>query len=367
MKVPFLDLKLQRDPIQNEIDIVLKDVMANTAFASGPFVQKFEEEFAKFCGTKYCIAVNSGTSALHVALLAHGIQSGDEVITVPNTFIATAWAITYCGAKPVFVDVEPETWLMNPDLIEQAITPNTKAILPVHLYGQSADLDSINKIAKKYDLIVIEDAAQAHAGTYNGKIIGSLGNTTCFSFYPGKNLGAYGEGGAVVTDNEDIANNIRMLRDHGQTTKYHHDIVGFNYRMDGFQGAVLSVKLKYLQKWTNNRNKIAQKYRQRLDGISGLKVPHVSDKVVSAFHLYVINTENREQLVQYLKEQGIDTGLHYPVPIHLQKAYRNLGYSSGDFPIAEMNAEQCMSLPMFPELSDVQLDHVCKHIHYFYK
>lgn len=351
MKIPFLDLKAQYNVIKGEVEIGLQEVMANTAFASGPFVQKYEKEFAEFCGAKYCVAVNSGTSALHIALLAHDIKPGNEVITVPNTFVATAWSISYCGAKPVFVDVDSKTWLMNPDLIEKAITSKTKAILPVHLYGQPADMDPINEIAKKHNLIVIEDAAQAHAATYNEKVIGSLGNTTCFSFYPGKNLGAYGEGGAVVSDNETVVKKMRMLRDHGQSKKYHHDFVGYNYRMDGFQGAVLSVKLKYLQEWTDKRNKMAQRYNYGLQDIEGLQVAYVRDNDVSAFHLYVIHTEKRDELMKYLNEHEIAAGLHYPIPIHLQKAYEHLNHKKGDFPITEKNAAQCLSLPLYPELN----------------
>jgi dTDP-4-amino-4,6-dideoxygalactose transaminase len=362
MKVPFLDLKAQHKGIKDEVERSLQEVMANTAFASGPFVQKFEDEFARFCGVKYCIAVNSGTSALHVALLAQGIQPGDEVITVPNTFIATTWAITYCGAKPVFVDVDPYTWLMNPDLIEQAITPKIKAILPVHLYGQPVEMDRINGIAKKHGLIVIEDAAQAHAATYKGKRVGNLGNTTCFSFYPGKNLGAYGEGGAVVTDDENIAGRIRILRDHGQSKKYCHDFVGYNYRMDGFQGAVLSVKLKYLQEWTDKRNDIARRYSEGLKDIDGLQVPYIRDDIVSAFHLYVIHTPKRDELMTYLQENGIAAGLHYPIPIHLQKAYKHLNQKKGDFPFAEKNAVQCLSLPMYADMTDEQIEMVIDSI-----
>ena len=367
MKVPFLDLKAQYSVLKPEIAKALQSVMDNTAFASGPSVQKFEEEFAKFCGAKFCIAVNSGTSALHAALLAHGIQPGDEVITVPNTFIATTWAVTYCGAKPVFVDVDPDTYLMNPDLIEKTITPKTKAILPVHLYGQPADMDTINKISKKHGLIVIEDAAQAHAATYNGKRIGGLGNTTCFSFYPGKNLGAYGEGGAVVTDDEKIADHIRLLRDHAQPKKYYHEFIGYNYRMDGLQGAVLSVKLKYIQEWTDKRNDIARKYSNGLKDIEDLQVPYVRKNSVSAFHLYVIHTEKRDELMAHLQEQGIAAGLHYPIPIHLQKAYKHLNHKKGDFPIAEMNAEQCLSLPIYAEMTDEQVDIVAGNIKKYFE
>ena len=356
MKVPFLDLNAQYIGIKKEVESALEQVMEGTAFASGPFVQKFEEEFANFCGAKYCVGVSSGTSALHVALLAHNIRPDDEVITVSSTFISTAWAITYCGAVPVFVDIDQETCLINPDLIERAISEKTKAILPVHLYGQPADMDTINKIAKKHNLVVIEDAAQAHAATYNGKRIGSLGNTTCFSFYPGKNLGAYGEGGAVVTDDIEIANHMRMLRDHGQSKRYYHDLIGFNYRMDGFQGAILSVKLKYLQEWTDRRNKIAQRYKDGLKNIDRLQVVSIRNNVVSAFHLFVILTHQRNQLINYLNEKGISTGLHYPIPVHLQKAYKHLGYKKGDFPNTEYLSNNCVSLPIYAELLDSNVD-----------
>jgi dTDP-4-amino-4,6-dideoxygalactose transaminase len=355
MKVPFLDLKAQNRVIKPEIDAALQEVIQNTAFASGPFVQKFEDRFAEFCNGKFCVAVNSGTSALHSALLAYGIESGDEVITVPNTFIATTWAITYCGANPVFVDVDPETFLMNPDLIEQAITSKTKAILPVHLYGQPADMNSINEIAQKHGLTVIEDAAQAHASTYRGCRVGGLGNTTCFSFYPGKNLGAYGEGGAIVTSDEKIANHLRLLRDHAQPKKYYHEFVGYNYRMDGFQGAVLNVKLKYIQEWTDKRNEVARKYSEGLREIEGLQIPVVRPDAVSAFHLYVIHSVKRDELMKHLQDCGVAAGLHYPIPIHLQNAYKHLNHSKGDFPIAEMNADQCLSLPMYAEMSDEQI------------
>lgn len=366
MKVPFLDLKAQYRTIKTEIERAIEKVIKNTAFVSGPFVQKFEEKFANFCGAKHCVVVNSGTSALHTALLAHGIQLGDELITVPNSFIATSWAITYCGAKPVFIDVDPNTFLMNPELIEQAITSKTKAILPVHLYGQPADMDQINDIARKHGLVVIEDAAQAHGATYKGKRVGGLGSTTCFSFYPGKNLGAYGEGGAVVTNDENIANHIRMLRNHGQPKKYCHDFVGYNYRMDGFQGAVLSVKLKYLQDWTDKRNDIARRFLEELKDIEGLQVPHVRNSAVSAFHLYVIHTEKRYELQTHLQENGIATGLHYPIPIHLQNAYTNLNHQKGNFPVTEYNAERCLSLPIYPEMTGEQVDLVIKEIHNYF-
>jgi dTDP-4-amino-4,6-dideoxygalactose transaminase len=365
--ISFLDLKSQYNALKIEIQNSIQQVLDNTAFALGPNVKQFEGSFSTFCDSEYCIAVNSGTSALHVALLAHGIQPGDEVITVPNSFIATTWAITYCGATPVFVDVDSETWLMNPDLIEQAITPKTKAMIPVHLYGQPADMDPINNIAKKYGLIVIEDAAQAHAATYKGQKIGGLGNTTCFSFYPGKNLGAYGEGGAVVTNDENITKHIQKLRDHGQSEKYRHEMIGYNYRMDGIQGAVLDVKLKYLQEWTSKRNDIALRYQNNLNEIEQIQLPHIRKDSKSSFHLYVVHNEKRNDLMNYLNEKGIATGLHYPVSIHLQKAYKHLGYKKGEFPIAEKNAEQCLSFPLYPELPGDQIDYICNNINKYFK
>lgn len=362
MKIPFLDLRAQYNSINEEVQASIQDVFNDTAFASGPYVEKFESNFSSFCNAKYCIAVNSGTSALHLALLAHGISPGDEIITVPNSFIATTWAISYCGAKPIFVDVDPQTWLINTDLIEKAITPKTKAILPVHLYGQPANMIHVNEIAKKYNLTVIEDAAQAHAATYKGEKIGSLGNTTCFSFYPGKNLGAYGEGGAIVTDDKEMALKMQKLRNHGQSERYYHDLLGYNYRMDGLQGAILNVKLKYLAQWTNKRNEIALNYQKSLNIIDAIQTPYINEEVTSAFHLYVIHTDKREILNNYLNEKGISTGFHYPVPIHLQKPYLSLNHSKGDFPISEFNAEKCLSLPMYPELNEEQISYISNTI-----
>lgn len=365
--VPFLDLKAQYSHVEKEIEISLKEVMKNTAFASGPFVQKFEKEFAEFCGAKHCIAVNSGTSALHVALLAHGVKPGDEIITVPNSFIATTWAITYCGATPVFIDADPDTLLMDCDLIEAAITDKTKVILPIHLYGQPANIDRINEIAKKHNLVVVEDAAQAHAATYDGIRVGGKGNTACFSFYPGKNLGAYGEGGAVTTDDDEVAERIQMLRNHGQSKKYHHDMIGYNYRMDGFQGAVLSIKLKYLQEWTDRRNAIADMYHEGLKDIKEIKLPVIKPNMTSAYHLFVIHTSYRDELMAYLSDNGVSAGLHYPVPIHLQPAYEDLNYKKGDFPVSESNADNCLSLPMFAELTHDDVNKVIEKICDFFK
>ena len=367
MNVNFLDLKSQYELIKDEVQTELNNVLQNTAFISGPFVEKFEKNFSRFCNTKFAIAVNSGTSALHLSLLANKIGPNDEVITVPNTFIATTWAISYCGAQPVFVDIDPEKFLMDPSLIENAITSKTKAILPVHLYGQPANMSEINEIAKKYNLVVIEDAAQAHASYYKNKIIGDSNNTTCFSFYPGKNLGAYGEGGAVVTNDEKIYKYIKQLRDHGQSEKYVHEFIGYNNRMDGFQGAILNIKLKYLKEWTKNRNIIAQRYSEKLNKVNQVQTPNIDKNVISAFHLYVIHVSNRDELASYLNENNIYTGLHYPIPIHLQAAYKNLNHKIGDFPISEKNAKNCLSLPIYSELPLEHVDYVCEKIINFYK
>jgi len=365
MHVPFMDLRAQHNLMADELEGSLKAVIESSAFASGPYVQDFEESFSKFCGAKYCVAVNSGTSALHVALLANGIGPGDEVITVPNSFIATSWAISYCGAKPVFVDVDPNTFLMNPGLLEQAITPRTKALLPVHLYGQPTEMEPINQIAAEHGLTVVEDAAQAHAATYRDKRIGGADNATCFSFYPGKNLGALGEGGAVVTNDEATAAYMRRLRDHGQSKKYYHEFLAYNYRMDGLQGAALSVKLRRLSDWTQRRRAIARHYTDGLEHLSELQVPHVRDNTRSAFHLYVVSAPRRSELMQHLNDNGIATGLHYPVPIHLQEAYSHLGHRKGDFPVAERNASQCLSLPIYPELTEDQVAYVIDHVKAF--
>ncbi len=367
MKVPFLDLKSQMNSIRDEVNTCLNEVMDKTAFSSGPFVEEFEKSFSKFCDTKYCVAVNSGTSALHLALLSCGIRPGDEVITVPNSFISTAWAISYCSAKPVFVDVDPDTFLMDFNQIEKAITPKTKAIIPVHLYGQPADMKEINDIAKKNNLKVIEDAAQAHSSFYNNKKIGSLGNITCFSFYPGKNLGGYGEGGAIVTNDKSVSEELKMLRNHGQSKRYYHDFIGYNYRMDGFQGAILNVKLKYIEHWTQLRNRIANSYSQKFSKIKQIKIPIIAENNFSAFHLYVIHIDERMKLMSQLEKYEIFTGLHYPVPIHLQKAYKYLGYKEGAFPVSEESALKCLSLPIYPEMSDYQVDFVIETIFKYFK
>src|SRR5271166_1718914 len=360
--VPFLDLKAQYASIREEILDALHEVAESTAYVLGPKVIAFEEAFAAFVGAKHCVGVNSGTSALHLALIAAGVRPGDEVITVPMTFIATSWAISYSGATPVFVDVDPATYTMDTRKIERKITRRTRAILPVHLYGQPADLEPILEIGRRHGIPIIEDAAQAHGAQYQGKAAGSQGFCGCFSFYPGKNLGAYGEAGAVVTDDEQVADRLRSLRDHAQSRRYHHAELGFNYRMDGFQGAVLGVKLKYLDRWTEARRRLADRYREKLFGMP-LKLPIEAPGRKHVWHLYVALHPHRDRIRRELEARGIETGLHYPVPVHLQEAYADLEHRPGDFPIAERVASDCLSLPLFPEMTDEQQDRVVAALH----
>lgn len=362
MNVPFLDLKAQYLPIKDEIHAALDSVLDKTAFAGGPFVAQFEKEFAKFCGTEQAVGVGNGTDALWMALLALGVGPGDEVITVPDTFIATCEAISYCGATPVFVDVDEKSYNMNPALLEAAITPKTKAIIPVHLFGQMADMDPIMEIAKKRKLSVIEDASQAHGALYKGKLAGSIGDAGCFSFYPGKNLGAYGEAGAVVTNNTTLADKMRVLRDHGSSKKYYHQVIGWNARMDGFQGAVLSVKLKYLPQWNDGRRKNAALYNQLLAGTEGIIAPTEMAYAKHIYHVYALRVKDRDSLISALGEKGIGTNVHYPVPVHLQNAYEFLGLKQGSYPVAEKCASEFISLPMFAELTEEQIRYVAKSV-----
>ena len=362
MKVPFLDLKAQYESIKDEIAVAIQQVLDKTAFAGGPFVAQFEKEFADFCKVSHAIGVGSGTDALWLALLGLGVGQGDEVITVPDTFIATAEAITYCGAKPVFVDVEETTYNMDPSKLEAAITPNTKAVIPVHLFGQMADMDPILEIARKRNLFVIEDASQAHGAEYKGRKAGSMGDAGCFSFYPGKNLGAYGEAGAVVTNNEELDKKIRMLRDHGQAKKYHHTYIGWNARMDGIQGAILSVKLKHLDKWTEARRRNAKIYDELFQGVRGVLPPQEATYGKHVYHLYAIRVTDRDRLIAALTEKEIFCGIHYPIPVHLLDAYQSLNLGKGSFPIAEKSASEFVSLPMFPELSKEQINTVAHEI-----
>jgi len=355
--IPFVDLPAQYRALKPEIDAAVAKVFENAQFILGPAVAAFERDFAAFCGTSEAIGVNSGTSALHLSLLAAGVGPGDEVITVPFTFVATVAAIEYAGAKPVLVDVEPAFLTMDPAKLEAAITPRTKAIIPVHLFGQPADMDPIMAIAKKHGLVVIEDACQAHGSEYRGKRCGSIGQLGCFSFYPGKNLGAYGEGGAVVTNDPELAKKIRLLRAWGEEVRYEHKYRGFNYRMDGVQGAILGVKLRHLEAWTEARRRNAAEYGRRLAETS-VAVPRERRDVRHVYHLYVVRLQQRDAWRERLTEAGVQTGVHYPIPVHLQPAYRDLGYAAGDFPICEEASREVLSLPMFPELTDAQIAEV---------
>jgi dTDP-4-amino-4,6-dideoxygalactose transaminase len=352
--IPFLDLKAQYKSIKDEIDNAVLKVLDSTQFALGDEVFAFEKEFAAYCCADEGIAVNTGTSALHLAFLAAGIGPGDEVITTPFTFVATVAAIDYTGAKAVFVDIDPVSYTIDVTKIEQAITERTKAIIPVHLYGQPADMDSIMEIAQRHNLIVIEDAAQAHRAEYKGRRIGSIGDIACFSFYPGKNLGAYGEGGIIVTSNPEYARIMRMLRDWGQEKRYHHVLKGYNYRMDGIQGAILRVKLRYLDQWTEARRTHAALYDELLADL-GLKTPVEMPYSHHVYHVYAVRSQQRDILQQKLNEKDIQTGIHYPIPVHLQPAYVDLGYQRGDFPNAETAAKEVLSLPMYAELSPEQI------------
>ena len=365
MKVPFIDLKAQYESIKTEIDLAIQQVLDNSAFAGGPYVEQFEKEFAVSCRCEYAIGVGSGTEALWLALLSLGIGQGDEVITVPNTFFATAEAISFTGARPVFVDIEEQTYNMDPSLLEAAITPRTKAIVPVHLYGQMADMDPIMEIAKSHRLLVIEDACQAHGAEYKGRPAGSIGDAGCFSFYPGKNLGAYGEAGAIVINDAEIDKKIRMLRDHGQSQKYYHSLIGWNARMDGIQGAVLSVKLKYLPAWNDRRRQNATLYSELLSNLNGLVIPQEAVYAKHIYHVYALRVQDRDSLVKALAEKDINCGIHYPVPVHLQEAYHSQNLGKGGFPVADSCASEFISLPMFSELSKEQIEYVVTEIKHF--
>ncbi|NEI32752.1 erythromycin biosynthesis sensory transduction protein eryC1 [Rhizobium leguminosarum] len=356
--IPFLDLKAQYQSIKSEIDAAVLGVLASGQYILGEEVARLEQEFADYCSVKHAIAVNTGTSALHLSLLAAGVGAGDEVITVPFTFVASVSAICYAGARPVFVDVEPVTLTMDPAQLEAKITPRTKAIVPVHLYGQMADMDAIKAIADHYRIPVIEDACQAHGAQYKGARAGSIGTSGCFSFYPGKNLGACGEGGIVVTNSDDQAKTMRMLRDWGQEQRYHHLLKGFNYRMDAIQGAILRIKLRHLEVWTEARRAHGRRYSLLLGGSANLRTPvEIADRR-HVYHVYAIRSRDRDQLQRVLSEEGIQSGLHYPIPVHLQKAHADLGYKAGDFPISEAAAREVLSLPIYPEMPGWHVDQV---------
>ncbi len=397
-KVPFLDLKTQLKDVYNNIDDEITNIISNTSFVLGKAVNDFEYSFAQAHNAKYCYCVSNGTAGNHMVLWALGIGSGDEVIVPNNTFIATAWGATLCGATPVFVDCHPDSYNIDPEKIVAAITPKTKAIVAVHLYGQPADMDGIKEKVKSkkfketvngvfvhtvtgQTIYLVEDCAQAHISQYNGKPVGSLGLASSFSFYPGKNLGAFGEGGAVLTDDEELAKKFKMIRDHGAEQKYIHHIYGHNYRMEAIQGAVLGVKLKHLEVWTNGRRRVAAKYCELLSDVEQIKLPGEMDYSKHVYHLFVIQVKQsisqstnhssrsqmRDELQKYLGENGISTGLHYPVPLHMQPCFKHLGYKKGDFPVSEELAEQGLSLPMFAELTDDQIEYTCAKIKEFFR
>ncbi|WP_456374733.1 DegT/DnrJ/EryC1/StrS family aminotransferase [Methanocaldococcus sp.] len=360
MKIPFVDLSRQLKDIFPEIEEKWHEIVHNSRFVGSKYVKEFEDKFANYLDVKHCIAVNSGTSALYLSLMALGVGRGDEVILPVNTFIATAEAVSLLGAKPVFVDIDKKTYNIDVKKIEKAITDKTKVIIPVHLYGQCSNMDEILEIAEKYNLYIVEDACQAHGAEYKGKKAGSLGDLAAFSFYPGKNLGAFGEGGAVVTNCDELAEKIRMLRNHGSKVKYYHEMIGGNFRMDEIQGAVLSTKLKFLDTWNNMRRKAAKIYNELLEDvvITPYEVPY--NKHV--YHLYVIRVDNRDKIKEYLQKHGIETGIHYPIPLHLQSAYKFLNIPKGSFPVAEKVADEILSLPMFPYIIEEEILYVAERL-----
>jgi dTDP-4-amino-4,6-dideoxygalactose transaminase len=364
LKIPLIDINAQNNSIREELDDALALVIDRGEFILGPAVERFEENFARFLGVRCCIGVNNGTSALHLALAAADVGAGDEVITTPHTWISTAWAISYVGARPVFVDIDPDSFNINPALVEAAITPRTKAILPVHLYGQSADLTTLCAIARRYGLLLIEDAAQAHGARHAARRVGSFGHAACFSFYPTKNLGCLGEAGAVVTSDAAMAGRIRALREHSQSRRHCHVELGFNMRMEGMQAAVLNVKLAHLDRWNAERRRRRARYHELLREIDGLRTPSCHHDLEHVWHIYAVQvmTMKREQLAARLRERGVATAVHYPTPIPFQQAYRHLTYHPGDFPVAERVMNHCLSLPMYPELKDRQIEQIARAI-----
>ncbi|MCR6502420.1 DegT/DnrJ/EryC1/StrS family aminotransferase [Shinella sp. CPCC 101442] len=360
--IPLLDLKAQYASLKPEIDAAVLKVLASAQYVLGDEVEQFEREFAEYCGVRHAIAVNSGTSALHLTLLSLGCGPGDEVVTVPFTFVATVSAICYTGARPVFVDVEQSTLTMDPERLEAAITPRTKAIVPVHIYGQMANMDAIQAVAARHGLPVVEDACQAHGAEFRGRRAGSFGVAGCFSFYPGKNLGACGEGGIAVTDDDRHAKTLRMLRDWGQEQRYHHVLKGYNYRMDGIQGAILRVKLRHLEAWTEARRAHAARYTALLGGMRHIRLPYADAQRRHVYHIYAIRTGDRDGLQRALLAEGVQTGLHYPIPVHLQPAHADLGYAPGDFPVSEAAAREVLSLPIYPEMAAHQVEQVVRAV-----
>jgi dTDP-4-amino-4,6-dideoxygalactose transaminase len=364
--IPYLDLPAQMRAIRKDLDAAIARTLDNCSFCLGPDVAQFEKDFARFCGAEHCVGFNSGTSALHIAMLLLGVSPGDEVITTPFTFVATSWAISYVGAKPVYVDVDDATFNMDPGLLERAITQRTKAVMPVHLYGHPFAVEPIQAICRKHNLPLVEDAAQAHGAKYRGKMVGTFGAMSGFSFYPGKNLGACGEGGALVTNDAAFAARARSLREHGATKRYYHDEVGFNYRMEGIQGAVLEVKLKHLDAWTRERRRVAHRYHELLAD-TPLQLPREANYAESAYHLYVVRHSQRDELKKHLEANHVGCALHYPVALHLQKCYASLGYKAGDFSVAEKAARECLSLPIYPELTEEGIKRVVEVIKGFFR
>lgn len=364
MKIPLVDLKAQYLSIKSEIDQAIKNVINDTAFVKGKYVKKFEEEFAEYCGAEFCVGVGNGTDALFVVMKALGIEQGDEVITAANSFIATAEAISATGAKPVFVDCHSDYYVIDVTKIEEKISNRTKAIIPVHLYGQPANMDKINEVANKHNLYVVEDAAQAHGALYKGKKVGTFGDAASFSFYPGKNLGAYGDAGAIVTNNSELATKCRMLADHGRIGKYNHEFEGYNSRLDGLQAAILSAKLKYIDEWNEKRRAVAHKYNGLLKSAL-VVIPSEVPDTKSVYHLYIIRTEQRDKLRQYLEAQGISTGIHYPVGLPFLTAYQYLQHKPEDFPVTYKYQNEVLSLPVFPELDGESIRYICTCINNF--
>ena len=354
MKVPYFDLGVHVRALRPQLEAAFGRCLDSGAFCLGPEVQAFEREFAAYLGTKHCVAFNSGTSALHVAMRLLDLGPGDEVITTPFTFIATCWAVVYTGARPVFVDIDAATFNLDPPLVERAITGRTRAILPVHLYGHPCDLDPLLDLARRHRLPLVEDAAQAHGARHRGRLVGTFGDLAAFSFYPTKNLGACGEGGALVTDRDDLAARARTLREHGSSARYHHDEIGYNYRMEGVQGAVLRAGLLHLNTWNSARRRVAHRYHELLRD-TALRLPREADYAESVYHLYTVRHPERDRLKAHLETGGVGSAVHYPRPLHLQPCFAGLGYRAGDFPVAEEAAATCLSLPMFPELTDEQI------------
>ncbi|MCC6353832.1 MAG: DegT/DnrJ/EryC1/StrS family aminotransferase [Verrucomicrobiae bacterium] len=364
MRVPYLDLGAQIRSLRSELDTAIGRVLDDCSFCLGPSVAAFEREFAAFVGARQCVGFNSGTSALHIAMRLLDVGPGDEVVTTPHTFVATSWAIAYVGARPVFVDIDEATMNLDPAGLAGVMTGRTKAVMPVHLCGHPCDLDAIQAACGERGLALVEDAAQAHGARYRGRNVGTFGALAGFSFYPGKNLGACGEGGALVTGDDALARRARSLREHGASVRYYHDEVGYNYRMEGIQGAVLSVKLKRLADWNARRREIAHLYHGLLDG-TPLRLPLEAEWAESVYHLYVVRHPARDRLRAHLESRGVGTGLHYPVPLHLQKCFRHLGHATGDFPVAERAALECLSLPIYPELGREGVEYVAECIREF--